>query len=217
MINRALIVCVAGLLLAAGCRPEDTRPKGVYVLLDGSGAVTGELADTPAIVQQLLLALEPRDTLAVATIDTEHFSKNDILAGITFAPRPIRANHQKRMFLNTVRRHYQEADHPKHSDLAGGILHAIEFLNQTPSREKYIVLISDLQEPRSGNDLFQLNGFHIVAPDADALSVDARDTERHQKRVRRWRQKVEASQGTWHIIRNSDMLAGLLMASAAAH
>ncbi|HHP7235119.1 MAG TPA: hypothetical protein ACFCUC_10865 [Desulfobacterales bacterium] len=216
MRNRALIVCVVGLLLAGGCRPE-TRPKGVYVLFDGSDAVTGELADTPAIVQQLLLALKPRDTLAVATIDTEHFSKNDILAGITFAPQPILANHQKRVFLDKVRRHFQEADQHKQSDLSGGILHAIEFLNQTPSREKYIVLISDLQEPRSGGDIFQLNGFHIVAPDANALSVDERDTERNQKRVRRWRQKVEASQGTWHIIRNSDMLAGLLTASAASH
>jgi len=89
------IICCCAVLLLAGCGEPQNRAKGVYMLLDTSGTYALELKKAQNILNYLLGTLQPKDTLAVARIDTGSFSEKDIIAKVTFDTRPSVANNQK--------------------------------------------------------------------------------------------------------------------------
>jgi hypothetical protein len=122
------------------------RTKGVYMLLDTSGTYTEELAKARAIVNYLLGSLAPGDTMAVARIDTGSFSEKDILAKVTFDQRPSVANTQKRAFQKQVAEFVQSVAGSSHTDISGGLLQAVEYLNEAGSGQKFILIFSDLKE-----------------------------------------------------------------------
>ncbi len=59
---------------AGGCTDAQNRTTGVFILLDTSGTSALELKKAQSIVNYLLGTLQPKDTLAVACIDTGSFS-----------------------------------------------------------------------------------------------------------------------------------------------
>lgn len=210
---RAGIFLIAGLLAASGCLPQ-TRSRGVYVLLEDSTLPSRQSPADMEFIGPLLLALQPGDTLAVATIAGEHFSAGNLVAGTTFASRPSLANRQKRIFLETVRRNFRKTRGGRRTDLCGGILHAVEYLNHTNVREKIILLVSDLQDTPSdeyGNaGPFQLEGFQVVAVRAGELGGGVTDAESFSARAARWRKIVEDSRGTWSTLPDVDSLGDFL-------
>ncbi|MGA9479822.1 MAG: hypothetical protein WBV21_18775, partial [Desulfobacterales bacterium] len=94
--KRFLILALLIGLAAVGCTDAQNRTTGVYMLLDTSGTYALELKKAQSIVNYLLGTLQPKDTLAVACIDTGSFSEKDIVAKTTFDQRPSLANNQKR-------------------------------------------------------------------------------------------------------------------------
>ena len=131
-------------ILVAGCTDIKSRSTGVYMLLDTSGTYAVELKKAQKILNYLLGVLAPGDTLAVARIDTGSFSEKDIVAKITFDERPSVANNQKRAFMNQVDTFVRSVKESPYTDISGGILQAIEYLNEAESGKKYILIFSDL-------------------------------------------------------------------------
>ncbi|MGW8188354.1 MAG: hypothetical protein ACWGNK_13840, partial [Desulfobacterales bacterium] len=112
-------------MAAGGCTDARNRSTGVYILLDTSGAYALELKKAQSIVNYLLGTLQPKDTLAVACIDTGSFSEKDIVAKMTFDQRPSLANNQKRAFQKTVTDFVAKVNGSSYTDISGGILQAI--------------------------------------------------------------------------------------------
>jgi len=100
------------------------------MLLDTSGTYALELKKAQSIINYLLGVFQPGDTLAVARIDTGSFSEKDIVAKITFDERPSYANNQKRAFQQEVNSFVSTVKSSKYTDISGGILQAIEYLNE---------------------------------------------------------------------------------------
>jgi hypothetical protein len=90
--------------------------------------------------------LQPGDTLAVARIDTGSFSEKDIVAKITFDERPSYANNQKRTFQQEINSFVSTVKSSKYTDISGGILQAVEYLNEQGSGQKYVLIFSDLKQ-----------------------------------------------------------------------
>ena len=206
----ALALSLILIMAITGCSDSKSRSKGVYMLLDTSGTYALELKKAQSILNYLLGVLQPGETLAVARIDTGSFSEKDIVAKMTFDERPSYANNQKRAFQQEVNSFVAAVKSSKYTDISGGILQGIEYLNEQGSGQKYILIFSDLkQELAQGynRDIpFQLQGFNVIALNVTKLRADNIDPKQYQDRVTKWRAEVESGGGTWSIINDLENL-----------
>jgi len=202
------------LILLTGCTQQSNRAKGVYMLLDTSGTYAVELKKARLIINYLLGTLQPGDTMAVGRIDTGSFSEKDIVAKVTFDVRPSIANNQKRVFQKKVNTFVASVRQSSYTDISGGMLQAIEYLNEAGSANKYILIFSDLQEELAKGYVrdvpLELSGFHIIALNVTKLRADNRDPKNYLARVEQWREKTVKGGGTWRVINDLERLDNIL-------
>jgi hypothetical protein len=208
--KKVIAIAIMFGLLVSGCPDSKSRSKGVYMLLDTSGTYALELKKAQSILNYLLGVLQPGDTLAVASIDTGSFSEKDIIAKVTFDERPSVANNQKRAFMQKVENFISGVDSSPYTDISGGLLQAIEYLNEAGSGKKYVLIFSDLKEELAKGHVrdvpFQLKNFEVIALNVTKLRQDIRDPKLYMERVEDWRGKIENGGGTWRVINDLERL-----------
>jgi hypothetical protein len=209
----AAAACIAA-LAAASCGPPTPRNTGVYMLLDTSGTYHEELDKAKQIINYTLSRLDALDTFAVARIDTGSFSERDIMAKVTLDDRPSAANQQKREFAQAVDRFLDETPKSPYTDITGGLLQAVEFLNEKQPGRKTIFIFSDLKEDIQAGYVRDIEvpvaGFEVVALNVTKLRSDNIDPREYMTRLEEWKRRVEAEGGTWRVINDLDRLETLL-------
>ena len=199
---------------AASCGPGVPHNTGVYLLLDTSGTYREELDKAKQIINYTLARLDGLDTFAVARIDTGSFSEQDILAKVTLDDRPSAANQQKREFAQAIERFLDETPSSQYTDITGGLLQAVEFLNEKQPGRKTIFIFSDLKEDLEAGYVRDIevpvDGFEVVALNVTKLRSDNVDPREYLARLDEWKHRVEAEGGTWRVINDLDRLETLL-------
>ncbi len=218
MKRATFLVSVTTLLAAllSGCTQEvGPQNRGVYLLMDTSGTYTKELNEAVQLINVILVKLEPGDSFAVARIDTGSFSEKDIIAKMTFDTRPSAANQQKRKFREKIDKFVKGVKPASHTDITGGVLQAIEYLNEKEPGVKEILIYSDLKEdlPKGFvRDIpLQLQGFNVVALNVTKLRSDNRDPREYLSRLENWQNRVEDGGGQWVVINDMDRLERILV------
>ena len=196
-----------------GCPDTTSYSKGVYMLLDTSGTYKKELKRAEAIINYLLGTLQPGDSLAVARIDSGSFSEKDIVAKMTFDKRPSVANQQKRLFKQKIDEFVQTAKGSAYTDITGGVLQSVEFLNEAGAGQKYILIFSDLKEDLVKGHVrdfpIQVDGCKVIALNVTKLRSDNVDPREYYKRVEEWRSRVESGGGTWRVVNDLERLENI--------
>lgn len=151
--------------------------------------------------------------MAVARIDSGSFSEKDIVAKMTFDKRPSVANQQKRLFKQKIDSFVQTAKGSAYTDITGGVLQSVEFLNEAGAGQKYILIFSDLKEElvkgHVRNFPIQVDGCNVVALNVTKLRSDNVDPREYYKRVEDWRARVEAGGGNWRIVNDLERLENI--------
>jgi len=215
MIRIISLIVLSCLIVSCGSGGSQVNYKrGVFLLLDTSGTYTEELENVQLIVNRLLVNLEADDTFFVARIDSDSFSEKDIVATVTLDSRPSIANRQKREFADTIDKFISNVISSEYTDISGGLLQAIDYLNKAEVGSKYIYILSDLKEdlPEGFKRDFPLplEGFSVKALNVTKLRSDNLDPTEYLKRVSSWQQRVERGGGVWKVINDferSDALA----------
>jgi hypothetical protein len=183
------------------------------MLLDTSGTYTQELTKAKSILNYLLGTLQPGDSLAVASIDTGSFSEKDIVAKVRFDDRPSVANNQKRAFKQKIDKFTRNVRRSPYTDISGGLLQAIEYLNEADPGNKFVLIFSDLKEELAKGHIrdvpFQFHGFTVIGLNVTKLRGDIRDPKQYLKRVEEWRVKVEEGDGKWRVINDLERLENM--------
>jgi hypothetical protein len=217
--KRSNFLLTGAILLSAlltGCN-QDVGPqnRGVYLLMDTSGTYTKELKEAVQLINVILVKIEPGDSFAVARIDTGSFSEKDIIAKMTFDTRPSAANQQKRKFREKIDNFVKGVKAASHTDITGGVLQAIEYLNEKEPGIKEILIYSDLKEDLPEGFVrdipLQLQGFNVVALNVTKLRSDNRDPREYLTRLEDWQTRVEEGGGQWVVINDMDRLERILV------
>lgn len=199
---------------AVGCSESGPQNTGVYLLMDTSGTYTKELGEAIKLVNVILVKLEPSDSFAVARIDTGSFNEKDIVAKVTFDDRPSQANQQKRHFRESLDKFVKKVKPSRYTDITGGLLQAVEYLNEKGTGKKTILIYSDLKEELPEGYVrdipFQLQGFDIVALNVTKLNSDNVDPREYMNRLEDWQRRVEEGGGQWRVINDMDRLERIL-------
>lgn len=203
-----LILASTCLLSSCGDPRVENYSRGVYLLLDTSGTYTEELRKAQQLINYILAMLEPGDTFAVARIDSGSFSEKDIVAKVVLDGRPSIANKQKRDFATTVEQFVSTVKSSDYTDISGGLLQGIEFLNEAKVGKKTIMIYSDLKEelPKGYVRDFNivLDGFTVQALNVTKLRADNENPQVYLDRVEKWSLKVSKGGGKWNVINDLD-------------
>ena len=211
--KRGILFTLCVLLISCS---SDTGPRntGVYMLLDTSGTYAEELVKAEQIIRFTLSRLDASDAFAVARIDTGSFSERDIIAKASFDDRPSAINRQKRVFAQQVSEFVESANPAPHTDITGGLLQAVEFLNEKGTGNKTILIFSDLKEDLQEGYIrdidVPLEGFRVIALNVTKLRSDNIDPREYLDRLQAWQGRVEKTGGQWRVINDLDGLEGLL-------
>jgi hypothetical protein len=207
-----LVLCLA--ILGYGCADHSSHAIAVYMLLDTSGTYKAELERAHAIINYLLGTLKPGDSLVVSRIDSGSFSEKDIICKMTFDGRPSVTNQQKRAFREEVDNFVASVQGSPYTDITGGIVQAVDFLNETGAGQKSILVFSDLEEDLPAGAIsnfpLEMDGCQVVALNVTKLRSDNVDPREYFKRVETWQQRVVSGGGGWRVINDLDNLDGLL-------
>jgi len=207
------LLLLLGLVLAA-CTPPGAHNTGIYLLVDTSGSYNRQVRKAEQITLYALSRLQSADSIAVARIDTGSFTEKDIIAKATFDDRPSTANQQKRAFASHVEKFIDQSTPAPYTDITGGLLQAIEFLNEKHPARKEILILSDMKEDLAKGYVRDLpldfRGFDVVALNVTKLRADNFDPRLYLTRLDEWRARVEKGGGRWRVINDLDHLDGLL-------
>jgi hypothetical protein len=211
-----LAISLFMVVLIGGCSGEAMpNSRGVYLLIDTSGTYATELEKAQQLINVILVRLEPGDSFAVGRIDTGSFSEKDIIAKMTFDDRPSIANKQKRQFREVINQFVQKARPAQHTDITGGVLQAIEYLNEKNTGIKDVLIYSDLEEDLPKGYIrdipLQLGGFSVTALNVTKLRADNVDPRKYLTRLEDWQTRVEEGGGRWNVINDMDRLERILV------
>ncbi|MGB9330956.1 MAG: hypothetical protein WCB10_09320 [Steroidobacteraceae bacterium] len=209
------ILLLIGIAVALqACAPPQARNTGVYLLVDTSGSYNRQISKAEQITLYALTRLQSADSIAVARIDTGSFTEKDIIAKATLDDRPSTANAQKRAFASRVEKFIDQSPPAPYTDITGGLLQAIEFLNEKHTARKEILILSDMKEELAKGYVrdipLDFKGFDVVALNVTKLRTDNFDPRLYLTRLDEWRGKVEKGGGHWRVINDLDHLDGLL-------
>ncbi|KPV39215.1 histidine kinase [Thiohalorhabdus denitrificans] len=208
-----LLLLVPAVLVLTGCPRSAPPDRGVYLLLDTSGTYTQELDKAQRIISYVLSRMNPGDNFAVARIDTGSFSEKDIIARTTFDDRPSKTNQQKRQFREQIKEYVEGVESSRYTDITGGMLQGIEWLNEVGPSQKVILVFSDMKEDLPDNYVrdvsLELSGIEVAALNVTKLRSDIVDPRKYMSRVDNWRKQVEDAGGEWRMINDLDNLTGL--------
>jgi len=196
ILNVVVVLCFA--LAIGACADKRSHARAVYMLIDTSGTYTQELGRAQALTGYILGTLNPGDSFAVARVKSRSFSEKDIIAKVTFEKDPIQANAQKRAFRDKIADFTRDVRKGSaYTDISGGIIQAAEYLNETGSGRKTILIFSDMQEEldyQTKRDFpINLKGISIVALNVTKLTTDNMDPRRYLNRMEWWEKRVRAA------------------------
>lgn len=212
--NIRVLVAVSLLTVLNGCSDPKSHATSVMLLLDTSGTYTQELKKAQSIINYLLGTMTSGDSFAVARIDSGSFSEKDIVAKMTFDDRPSAANSQKRTFQAAINKMIDEVKSSTYTDISGGMLQAIEFLEETGAGNRHILVFSDMKEeiPKGHIRDFPINfkDVTVTALNVTKLRSDNVDPREYMTRIDNWKDKVESSGGLWRVLNDMDRVEKIL-------
>ena len=207
MRNRLTYLLIAVcMMFSSACGDGGVHSHGVYMLVDTSGTYAREITKASKIINYLLATLNPGDSLAVAKVESRSFTEKDIVAKVTFDKRPSQATSQKRAFKEKIQTFAGGAKGSAYTDITGGLIQGAEYLNETKSGTKTIVIFSDMQEELGKGTVrdfpINLEGFRIVALNVTKLRTDNADPRLYLDRLSRWEERVRKAGATEWVVVN---------------
>ncbi len=208
-------LAIAALLLLTSCGEPPPTGRAAFLLLDTSGTYTLELEKAKAIINYLLGTLDSGDSLAVALVNSGSFTEKNIIAKVTFDSRPSATNSQKRVFKEEVDAVLDDITRGSaYTDITGGMIQAVQYLNETGAAKKYMFIFSDLKEDLKEGQIrdfpIDLKDVEVVALNVTKLRSDNIDPRDYLERLKHWQTRVQNGGGQWRVINDLENLESMV-------
>jgi hypothetical protein len=190
---------LALLLLATGCGDSKQYETAMCALIDVSGTYAHEKPNIVGIIKAGLIPhLEPGDSLFFITIDSNSYNEEDLMAKVTLDYIPSKANEQKLSFAKALDEFSKNNLRSSHTDISGAMMLCMDYLKQTGSGNRSIILFSDMKEELAPGVKREFRPTEFEGADVAALNViklnkDTMDPEVYRQRMTDWEKRVLAA------------------------
>ncbi len=200
-------IAATTLFLSAGCSDSKQYETAMCALIDVSGTYAQEKPNVVrAIKAGLLPSLEPGDSLFFITIDSNSYNEEDLRAKVTLDYIPSKANEQTLAFAKTLDEFAKGDLRSSHTDISGAMMLCSDYLKNTGSGNRSIILFSDMREelqPGLKREFrpTEFEGTDIAALNVIKLNKDTTDPEIYRQRMTDWEKRVLAAGAkSWTLI-----------------
>jgi hypothetical protein len=209
-----LLLAAAGLTACKDSGPS-SRTRGIVLLVDTSGTYARQMAKVKQIVGAILNQLQPQDSVSVIRINTGSYTEKNVVASITLAQSEGIANQEKIDFKGKVSKFLDSVEPAPYTDITGGLLEAIEYLNEKEPAHKEILIFSDMKEELRPEYIrkdvpLDLKAVDVVALNVTKLRADNLDPRTYMARLADWKTRVEKGGGHFRVVNDVDHLEGFL-------
>ena len=194
-----LPAAIALLLLAASCGDSKQYETSMCALIDVSDSYAHEKPNIVGIIKAGLIPnLEPGDSLFFITIDSNSYNEEDLMAKVTLDYIPSKANDQKLAFAHTLDEFSKNNLRSSHTDISGAMMLCMDYLRQTGSGNRSIIVFSDMREELAPGLKREFKPAEFEDADIAALNViklnkDSMDPEIYRQRMIKWEERVLAA------------------------
>jgi len=199
-----IILILVFLSLLSSCDKGRNYSRAVYMLVDVSGTYVKEISQADKIIRILIIKMDPGDTFMLGRIDSNSFSEKDVIVNVKFDRRSTTAITQKKATIKKVSQFVKSVKSSRYTDITGGLLQAIEYLNRTKAGRKTLIIFSDLKEEVKRSQIrnvkLKFDGIRVISINVKKLKSDARDPRKYYKRLKYWEDRVEKGKGSWEIV-----------------
>jgi len=213
----ALVAAAVAASLGTGCLDVTSSQTAICVLIDVSGTYADESDEVVRILKrEVIPSLEPGDTLVTIVIDSESYVADNVVTLTTLDPRPSRANAEKLALSRELDAFAAKTVRSKYTDIPGAMMLGAEYLRETNSAHRVMLVFSDLREelPHGARRELRPDEFadiHVVAMNVKRLGADNADPERYRKRLEGWQARIEGAGGAgWQIVMDASKLTDVL-------
>ena len=194
----------SGLLLLVfvslnSCSDSKIYEAAMCVLADVSGTYADEKKNIAHITKSKILAnMKAGDSLFFMRIDSNSYNEGDLIASMVLDYVPSKANKQKLAMGAELNRFAQAKTRARYTDISGAMLNCTDFLNDTESGNRLIIIFSDMKEElkpgisRSFTE-DQFKDIHLIAMNVIKLDADSADPDVYRKKLKDWEDKTMAS------------------------
>jgi hypothetical protein len=203
-------IATALLLLTASCGDSKQYETAMCALIDVSGTYAHEKPNVVRTIKAGLIPnLEPGDSLFFITIDSNSYNEEDLMAKVTLDYIPSKANEQKLAFAKALDAFAKSDLHSGHTDISGAMMLCSDYLKNTGSGNRAIVIFSDMKEELKAGLKREFKPTEFENTDIAALNViklnnDSTDPEIYRQRMSEWEKRVLAAGAkSWTMIIDS--------------
>jgi hypothetical protein len=186
------ILLLAAFPLLNGCSDARDYEVAMCVLADVSGTYADEKKNIASITKSKILTnMKAGDSMFFMRIDSNSYNEGDLIASLTLDYIPSQANRQKLAMAAQLDKFAKAKTRARYTDISGAMMNCTDFLNDTDSGNRVMVIFSDMKEElkpgitRSFSE-DQFKDIHFIAMNVIKLRADSADPEIYREKLKGW-------------------------------
>lgn len=203
----AVLLTAAALTLSAACSDNKAYEMAICALADTSGTYASQRANVARIIKAGIVSqMQPGDSLFFITIDSNSYSKDNLIDNLHLAYVPSQADAQRLAFAKVLDKFARGTGSSQYTDISGAMLLCSDYLNSTGAGKKAMLVFSDMQEDLQSGlhrkfDKNQFNGVNVAAMNVIQLKHDSADPAEFKSRLKHWNQRLKsAGAASWRVL-----------------
>jgi hypothetical protein len=185
--------------VVAACTDSKQYETSFCALVDISGTYASEKGSVVKIIKAgILPEMIPGDSLYFITIDSNSYTKDNLITKLTLDYRPTTANNQKFALSKKLDKFASGNAKSRLTDISGAMMLCSDYLKEAQSGTQVMFVFSDMFEElpagvvrKFAADEFM--GIDVAAMNVIKLNQDSSNPEVYRNRLKDWDERVVGS------------------------
>ncbi len=193
------LLAIPLVLMVAACTDSKQYETSYCALVDISGTYASEKGNVVKIIKAgILPEMIPGDSLYFITIDSNSYTKDNLITKLTLDYRPTKANKQKFALSKKLDKFASGNAKSRLTDISGAMMLCSDYLKEAQSGTQVMFVFSDMLEElpagvvrKFADDEF--SGIDVAAMNVIKLSQDSSNPAVYRKRLKDWDERIVGS------------------------
>ena len=199
IIKKHFLLAFSLVTVVAACTESKQYETSFCTLVDISGTYSSEKGSVVNIIKAgILPEMIPGDSLYFITIDSNSYTKDNLITKLTLDYRPTKANQQKFTLSKKLDKFASGNARSRHTDISGAMMLCSDYLKEARSGTQVMIVFSDMFEElpagvvrKFADDEF--SGIDVAAMNVIKLNKDSTNPEVYRKRLKHWDERIVGS------------------------
>ena len=199
IIMKHFLLALSLVSVVAACTDSKQYETSFCALVDISGTYASEKGSVVKIIKAgILPEMIPGDSLYFITIDSNSYTKDNLITKLTLDYRPTTANNQKFALSKKLDKFASGNAKSRLTDISGAMMLCSDYLKEAQSGTQVMFVFSDMFEElpagvvrKFADDEF--SGIDVAAMNVIKLNQDSSNPEVYRNRLKYWDERVVGS------------------------